>query len=165
MKIAIGSDRCGFEYKQRLIKYMESKDYEVVDVGTTKKIPSDSPYYAAKVAKLVAAKLCDYGVLICATGTGMVIAANKIDGVMCAMGYTDEVVSLSREHNDCNIIAFGQDYMDFEDVKRRVDIFIGTEFGDKKHHEYRVNQIKALEHGDDIRLQPVMDEIWVKDTL
>ena len=91
MKIAIGSDRCGFDYKRALIEYMKEKKIDYVDVGTLEKVPSDSPYFASKVGKLVASGDCNYGVLICATGTGMEIAANKIPGVMCAMGYTDDV--------------------------------------------------------------------------
>lgn len=162
MKIAIGSDRCGFDYKYALIKYMETKGIDYIDTGTLEKIPSDSPFFASKVGKLVACGECDFGVLICATGTGMEIAANKIPGVMCAVGYTDDVTRLSREHNDCNVIAFGQDYMKEEAVIRRFDIFINTNFGGMKHHAYRVNQIKALEKGEDIELQPVMDKKWVK---
>lgn len=161
MKIAIGSDRCGFQYKRRLIEHMLGKGFEVLDVGTVEEIPSDSPYYAAKVGKLVAEGEFDYGVLICATGTGMVIAANKIKGCMCAMGYTDNVTKLSREHNDCNMIAFGQDHMTYEDVERRFDIFISTDFGGKQHHVYRIGQIKSLECDREIELQPVMNEKWI----
>lgn len=162
MKIAIGSDRCGFDYKHALIEHMKEKGIDYVDVGTLEKVPSDSPYFASKVGKLVTSGDCNFGVLICATGTGMEIAANKIPGVMCAMGYTDDVARLSREHNDCNVIAFGQDHMQEKDVIRRFDIFINTDFGGMKHHAYRVNQIKALERGEEIELQPVMDKKWVK---
>ncbi len=162
MKIAIGSDRCGFDYKYTLIKHMKEKEIDFIDVGTLEKVPSDSPYFASKVGKLVASEKCDFGVLICATGTGMEIAANKIPGVMCAMGYTDEVTRLSREHNNCNVIAFGQDHMKEEEVIRRFEIFINTDFGRMKHHAYRVNQIKSLEQGEEIELQPVMDEKWRK---
>lgn len=164
MKIAIGSDRCGFQYKSKLISYMNSKGYEVTDVGIQEEVPSDSPFFASKVGKLVASGCCNYGVLICATGTGMVIAANKIIGIMCGMGYGDEVTKLMREHNDCNVIAFGQEHMEYKDIERRFEIFIHTEFADMKHHEYRVNQIKSLERGEKIELQSLIEKEWKKTT-
>ena len=160
MKIAIGSDRCGFQYKFRLIEHMRSEGYAVTDVGTYEEVPSDSPYYASLVGRVVASGQCDFGVLICATGTGMQIAANKIDGVMCGIGYEDEVTKLMRAHNDCNVIAFGQDYMEYTDVQRRFDIFVHTEFGEMNHHKYRVKQIRSLELGETIELQPIIDKKW-----
>lgn len=160
MKIAFGCDRNGLEYKNRLIKHAIDKGYEVLDLGTHEYVPCDSPYYASKVGAAVASGDCQFGVLLCATGTGMIIAANKIKGVMCAMGYGDEIAKLAREHNNANVIAFGQDHMGYKDVEKRFDIFVTTEFSGLKHQAARVEQIKDLEIGKEIELTPIMNPNW-----
>lgn len=160
MKIAIGSDRRGLEYKTKLIAHMEKNGHEAVDVGTYEAVPCDSPVFASQVGALVASGQCRYGILICATGTGMIMAANKVKGVLCGMGYDDEVTRLMREHNDANVIAFGQNRMDYEDVERRVDIFLRTGFVGL-HHTLRVNQIKDLEDGKVIEQSPIINKDWV----
>ena len=161
MKIAIGSDRNGLDYKTRLIKHLEN-NYEIEDVGTYEFVPCDTPVFANKVAKLVSSKECDFGILICATGTGMVMAANKTKGILCSIGYDDEVTRKMREHNDANIIAFGQLHMKYEDVERRVDIFLNTKFIGL-HHAYRVNQIHDIENGKEIQQTPILNNNWEKD--
>lgn len=160
MVLAIGSDRRGLDYKTRLIAHLKKAGHDVRDVGTYEAVPCDSPYFAAKVGRLVASGACDYGILICATGTGMVVAANKIKGVMCGMGYDDEVTRLMREHNDCNVIAFGQNHMRYEDVERRTDLFLNGIFVGQ-HHALRVNQIRDLEAGKEIQLSPILNPDWV----
>lgn len=160
MRIAIGSDRRGLEYKTKLTVYLEKKGHEVVDVGTYTAVPCDSPVFASKVGTLVASGQCQYGILVCATGTGMVMAANKVKGVLCGMGYDDEVTRLMREHNDANVIAFGQNHMSYEDVERRVDIFLKANFVGL-HHALRVEQVKALEEGKLIEQSPILNENWV----
>lgn len=164
MKIALGSDRCGFAYKAKLIDYLNKNGYETVDEGTYSEEPCDSPYYAMKVGKLVADGKCDYGILICATGTGMAVAANKIKGVMCAVGYSDEQTRKARQHNDCNVIAFGQDHMGYADVENRVRIFINEEFSGLRHQAGRINMIHDLEKGKEVKLQKIHNEKW-KDSL
>ena len=159
MKIAIGGDRCGFDYKMKLVKYMEENDYEVKDVGTYEYVPCDSPVFAADVGKLVASGDCRYGVLICATGTGIAIAANKVKGIMCGIGYDDEVTRKMREHNDANVIAFGAGHMKYEDVERRLRIFLGADFIGM-HHSLRVEQIKELEKGRMIHQSPLVNQDW-----
>lgn len=156
MKIAIGSDRRGFDYKQKLISYMTEKGYQVIDVGPyDDKYPVDYPIYGEKVGKLVTQGECDKGVVVCATGIGIMIACNKINGVRCGMGYTDEVAKLMREHNDANVIAFGQSQMTLEDVIRRFEIFMETPFsGD--YHCARIEQIQCLEHGKEICQSPFL---------
>lgn len=160
MKIAIGSDRRGLEYKTKLIAYLEKNGHEVMDVGTYQAVPCDSPVFASKVGALVASGQCQYGVLVCATGTGMVMAANKVKGVLCGMGYDDEVTRLMREHNDANVIAFGQNHMAYEDVERRVGIFLKANFAGL-HHALRVEQIRDLEEGKAIEQSPILNENWV----
>ena len=160
MKIAIGSDRCGFEYKTRLIEYLTKNGYEVIDEGTYKEEPCDSPYYAMKVGKLVASGECEFGVLICATGTGMAVAANKIKGVMCAVGYGDEQTRKAREHNNCNVIAFGQDHMGYADVERRTKIFLDEKFSGLQHQQGRIDMIRDLEDDKKVELQKIHNENW-----
>ncbi len=159
MKIAIGSDRNGLDYKTRLVRHLTECGYEIVDIGTNENIPCDSPVFAAEVGKLVASGSCRYGILICATGTGMVMAANKIKGILCGMGYDDTVTQYMREHNDANVIAFGQKHMAYGDVERRVDIFLKSEFIGL-HHAPRVEQIRALERGEEIHQTPIMNPEW-----
>lgn len=160
MKIALGSDRCGFAYKSRLIKYLNKKGYITIDEGTYEEVPCDSPYYAMKVGKLVAERKCDFGILICATGTGMAVAANKIKGVMCAVGYSDEQTRKAREHNNCNVIAFGQEHMGYADVEKRVQIFIEEKFSELSHQKGRIEMIYDLEEGKDIKLQNIYNLNW-----
>lgn len=160
MKIAFGSDRNGLEYKRRLINCVESMGYEAVDVGTHEYVPCDTPVFAAKVGQLVAAGECKYGILLCATGTGMIMAANKIKGVRCGMGYDDLVTKYMREHNDANVIAFGQKHMSYEDVENRVKIFLESDFVGG-HHAPRVQQVIDLENGKEIHQTPIMNPNWV----
>lgn len=159
MKIVLASDRNGLDYKKRLIQHLEEKGYELMDVGTYENVPCDTPVFAEKAAKLVASGECKYGILICATGTGMIITANKIKGVFCGMGYTDLVTQYMRQHNDANMIAFGQKHMGYEDVEHRVDIFLTTEFMGL-HHAPRVQQIRDIEAGKEIHQTPIMNPNW-----
>ena len=159
MKIVLASDRNGLDYKIRLINHLKECGYEIVDVGTYENVPCDTPYYAAKASKLVASGECKYGILLCATGTGMIMAANKIKGILCGMGYSDLVTKYMRMHNDANMIAFGQKHMGYEDVEHRVDIFLTTEFIGL-HHTPRVQQIKDLENGKEIHQTPIMNPNW-----
>ena len=164
MRIALGSDRCGFAYKSKLLKFLNENGYETIDEGTYKEEPCDSPYYAMKVGKLVAEGKCDFGILICATGTGMAIAANKIKGVMCTVGYSDEQTRKAREHNNCNVIAFGQDHMGYADVEKRVKIFIEERFSELQHQKGRIDMIHTLEEGNEVKPQKIHNENW-KDSL
>lgn len=160
MKIAFGCDKNGLEYKNKLIEHAKKIGIEVIDVGTKEYIPCDSPYFAAKVGKLVSSGECDYGILICGTGTGIAIAANKIKGAMCGVGYSDEETRLMRKHNDANIIAFGQDHMGYKDVQKRFDIFVSTPFSGLKHQAARIQQIKDIEEGKEIELTPILNPNW-----
>lgn len=156
MKIAIGSDRRGFEYKERLIAYLGQKGYDIMDVGPyDDKYPVDYPIYGEKVGKQVSSGACDRGIVICATGIGIMIACNKVDGIRCGMGYTDEVAKLMREHNDANVIAFGQSQMTFEEVKKRTDIFLSTDFL-ADYHCTRIEQLKCLEEKRELKQSPVL---------
>lgn len=147
MKIAIGSDRRGFEYKSKLSEHLKEQGHEVIDVGPYDNIyPVDYPIYGEKVGKLVASGDCARGIVICATGIGIMIACNKVDGVRCGIAYNDDVARLIREHNDANVIAFGQDHMSAEDIIRRTDIFLSTDFS-AGYHCARIEQLNDIEKG------------------
>ena len=132
LKISIGSDHGGLAYKEAIKKHLEGK-YEVVDVGTYSEDSCHYPQFGIAAAKLVSSGQCDFGIVVCTSGEGIMIAANKVKGVRCAMGYCDEVSALARQHNDDNMIAFGQKFMALEDVLRRVDIFLSTDFEGGRH--------------------------------
>lgn len=156
IKIAIGNDRCARDYKSRLIAYLESKKFEVIDCGTNMEKPVDYPIYGEMVGKKVSSGDCKFGIVLCGTGIGISIAANKVDGVRCGVAYTDEVAKLMRQHNDSNIISFGRKFMDYEDIERRTDIFLNTDFLGN-YHLTRIKQIQNIE--SNIELQTEFQEI------
>ena len=141
MKISLGSDHAGYAYKEEIKKYLESKGHEVIDVGTHSTDSCDYPIFAHEAAKKVADGTAEYGVLVCSSGEGIMIAANKIKGVRAGIGYNDEVAGLMRQHNNANMIAFGATFMKLPDVLRRVEIFLKTPF-EGGRHERRVNEIE-----------------------
>lgn len=145
MKIAIGSDHGGLDYKTRIKEYLVNKKYDVVDVGTFKQESCHYPIFAFDVGKRVASGECDYGIVICTSGEGVCIAANKVKGIRCGIGYNDEVARLMRQHNDANVIAFSQAFMDYNDVLNRIDIFLNTKF-EGGRHQIRVDMIKNFEN-------------------
>lgn len=159
MEIAIGSDRRGLEYKTRLTRYLEKEGYRVMDVGTYEDVPCDYPIFGEKVGKLVSSGKCAYGVVICGTGIGISIAANKVHGIRCGMAYSDDVARLMREHNDANVIAFGQSHMAYEDVERRTWLFLNTPFAEG-YHILRTNQIADIEEGRPLEPSPLLDKNW-----
>lgn len=144
LKIAIGCDHGAVDFKDQIVPYLKNKGYEVKDVGTYTHDSCNYPLYGALVGEAVATKECDFGIVLCTSGEGICIAANKIKGVRCGIGYNDEVSRLLREHNDANVISFGAKYMSLEDIERRIDIFLNTPFTGGRH-EIRVNMIKNLE--------------------
>ena len=144
MKIAVGSDHGGLEYKNAIAEHLKELGHEVIDVGTYSLDSCHYPLYGAEVAKKVSSKECQFGVVVCTSGEGISMAANKIKGVRCGIAYNDDVARLMRQHNDANVISFGQKFMALEDVLRRVDIFLNTEFEGGRHLT-RVEMINDLE--------------------
>ncbi len=144
MKIAIGSDHGGFEYKTRLIDDLSKENIELIDCGTFSLESCNYAEYALNVALKVSSGEVDYGILICSSGEGVSIMANKVKGIRCAILYNDEVAHLAKEHNDANVIAFGAKFMDYQDVKRRVEIFLNSKFEGGRHQK-RVDFIKKFE--------------------
>jgi len=144
MKIALGSDHAGFELKEAIKAYLTEKGHEVLDEGTHSAESVDYPVYAEKAANDVVTGKAEFGILCCGSAEGISIAANKVKGIRCGIGYNDEVTGLLRMHNNANMVAFAGRFMETADVLKRVDIFLSTDFmGDK--HLRRVNMIADLE--------------------
>ena len=141
MRIAIGSDHAGFLAKEEVAKFLKQEGYEVEDVGTYSKDSCDYPIFGRKVGELVASKNCEFGVVICSSGEGIMMAANKVKGIRCGIAYNDQTAELLRQHNDANVISFGANFMDIEDIKRRLKIFLNTDFLGERHQR-RVNLIE-----------------------
>jgi len=141
MKLSIGSDHAGYAYKEEIKKYLSRKGYEVVDVGTHSTDSCDYPLFGRAAAEKVAKKEVDFGILVCSSGEGIMMTANKVKGVRCGLAYNDDVARLIRQHNNANMIAFGANFMKLEDVLRRIDIFLATDF-EGGRHERRVNEIE-----------------------
>jgi ribose 5-phosphate isomerase B len=144
MKIAIGSDHAGFELKERIKKYLEKLGYDYKDFGTDNTESVDYPDYALKVAEAVAKKEYDRGILICGSGIGMCMAANKVPEIRAAFCPTVELAKLSREHNDANVLTFGARIIDEKTAKDIVKVWLKTEFAGERHLR-RVNKIKEIE--------------------
>lgn len=133
MRVSIGSDHAGFEQKQALVDYLKGKGVEVVDRGPANDDRVDYPDYAAPVARDVAAGAADFGVLVCGTGIGMAMAADKVPGVRAANIINPEFAALCREHNDANVITLSGRFVPLEENERILDTFLATDFGGGRH--------------------------------
>lgn len=144
MKIAVGADHAGFLLKEELRRELEQKGHEVIDRGTHSQQSADFPDYAELVARDVAEGRADRGILVCWTGVGMSIAANKVRGIRAALGTNPEEVDLVRAHNDANVLTLGAKFTDAATAQALVDIFLTREFEGGRHSR-RVAKIAALE--------------------
>ncbi len=144
MKIAMGADHAGFRLKQVLRDKLVAEGHQVVDLGTDSAESVDYPDFAAAVGSKVASAECDRGILVCSSGVGMSIAANKIPGIRAALGVSAEEVRLTRAHNDANVLAIGAIFTDEATARTLVDTFLDTGF-DGGRHERRVRKIDELE--------------------
>ena len=144
MNIAIGADHAGFVLKQQIAETLREAGHNVIDEGTDGTASTDYPDYAAAVGEAVASGAADRGILVCASGVGMSIAANKIDGVRAAMGFHPEEVVLTRQHNNANVLALGAKFTDAAAANRYVKLFLETGF-DGGRHQRRIDKISQLE--------------------
>jgi ribose 5-phosphate isomerase B len=144
MKIAIGADHAGFSLKEKLRQKLAGEGHDVVDFGTVSTESCDDPDFAQKVGRDVAQGRSDRGILVCSTGIGMAMAANKIDGVRAAPAQNDDEVKFTREHNDANVLTLGAKYLDENRALDLIDIFLKTEFAGGRHAR-RVAKIAQLE--------------------
>ena len=144
MKIAIGSDHAGFELKESLFEALDIEGAEVVDVGTENKNDSvDYPDFANKVSSLVLKGTADYGVLICGSGIGMSMAANRYPGVRAALCTDGLSAELARKHNDANILCLGARVLGSDTAKRALHRFLNTEF-EGGRHQFRVEKLGKI---------------------
>lgn len=132
-KIAIGADHAGVEYKLLLVQYLESKGYEIVNVGTDSTDAVDYPIYAKKVCEEVTSGRVDTGILICGTGIGMSMMANKQKGVRAAVCGDTKSAEFTRLHNDANVLCMGARIISFDLCERITEIFLDTNFMGGKH--------------------------------
>jgi len=144
MKIAIGSDHGGFELKAEIIKHLQGKGIEVKDCGTHSTESCDYPDLALNVTDEVTSKSSDFGILVCGTGIGISIAANKVPGIRAALCSDTFSAHATREHNDANILAIGQRVVGAGLALDIVDTFLNTEFQGGRHTN-RINKITEIE--------------------
>lgn len=146
MKIAIGNDHAAVELKNIIKEYVESLGHEVTNFGTDTKESCNYPEYGEKVANAVAAGDFDCGILICGTGVGISIAANKVKGIRAAVCTNEFCAEMTRRHNDANILCMGGRVISEEMAVKLTDIFLNTPF-DGGRHAKRIEQITAIENG------------------
>lgn len=144
MRVSIASDHAGFQQKEMLVGYLQALGHDVLDRGPANDARVDYPDFAALVAADVAAGDADTGVLVCGTGIGMAIAANKVPGVRAANVTRADFAALAREHNDANIVTVSARFVPFEENCEIIDAFLATPFGEGRHAD-RVAKITALE--------------------
>lgn len=145
MKIALGNDHGGYNYKNIVAKYLKENKYEFTDFGCDSLDSCDYPDYALKVARAVKDKDCDFGILICGTGIGISIAANKIKGIRAALCHDTFSAKAARAHNNANIIAFGERVIGSSLMLEILEAFLNTEF-EGGRHEKRVSKIANIEN-------------------
>lgn len=145
MKISIGCDHSALELKDAVINHLQSKGYEVVDRGTYTKDSCDYTDYGFKVAKDIQTGICERGIVICYTGIGMSIIANKVKGVRCALVGSKDAAILTREHNDTNCLALSAKYTGKALALEIVDIWLSTEFSHNERHQRRIDKISKYE--------------------
>lgn len=148
MKIALGSDHRGDHAVTSLAKHLREQGHEVILVGPCDGQSRDYPDEAFLVAKSVTDGNADRGVLVCGSGNGICIAANKVAGARAAIGYSIEAAEMARRHNDANVICFSGDHSDVNVIARSVDAFLRAEFEGGRHAR-RVKKIEAIERGED----------------
>ncbi len=144
MKIAIGCDHAGYQYKEIVKKHLEEKGFKVIDKGTYSEERVDYPVYGEAVANAVASGEADKGIVICGTGIGISISANKVKGIRAALCTNEYMARMARKHNDANILAFGARVLGIDVALGIVDEFFSTDF-EGGRHERRVNLIKEIE--------------------
>ncbi len=145
MKIAIGVDHAGFDYKDSLIKVIKSMGHSVEDTGTSSSESVDYPDFAEKVSRIVSCGDADAGILICGTGIGMSISANKVKGIRAAVCWNFRSATLAREHNSANVLCMGARLLSLENCIEITKTFLNTPPGSEKRHLNRINKIKKIE--------------------
>lgn len=145
-KIYLGSDHAGFELKEKIKDFLKNNGYNYEDIGPAEYSAGDDyPDYAVLVANEVS-KTGDFGILVCSSGVGMCITANKVKGIRAVNAYNAKIAQKSREHNDTNILCLGQDYIDIDTAKEIVKTWLATDFSPEEKHHRRVYKISKFEN-------------------
>lgn len=147
MKIAIGNDHVAVDMKNHIKGYLEAKGHEVIDFGAYTHERTDYPIYGKKVADAIVSKECELGILICGTGIGISMAANKVKGIRAAVCSEAYSAALTRCHNNANIIAFGARVVGTATAETIVDAFLNAEY-EGGRHQNRIDMITAIEEGN-----------------
>jgi ribose 5-phosphate isomerase B len=145
MKIALGADHAGYRLKDVIIPFIESLGHQVIDYGCSCSDSVDYPDYALQVCEQVAQGEADKGILICGTGIGMSIAANKVPGIRCALVHDLFSAKATREHNDTNVLALGERVIGPGVAEEIVKIWLETEFSEGARHQNRISKLKGIE--------------------
>lgn len=146
MKIALGADHGGVDLKDYLVNFLAQEGHEVADLGTHGHESVDYPDYAEAVAHMVAKGEAERGVVICTSGIGVSITANKVHGIRAAVCHNEDAAEFSRRHNDANVICFGQKYNTPYMASKMLNIFLSTNFEGGDRHCRRIDKMTALEH-------------------
>lgn len=144
MKIVIGSDHRGYNLKEDLIKFFKETSVDYKDVGTNSTESTDYPDYAKLVGVSIMNEGYNFGILICGSGIGVSIAANKVKGLRAVNATSNNMAEMARKHNDANVICFGSDFIDKDKAKRFLEIFINTEFEGGERHLRRIQKLENL---------------------
>lgn len=150
MKIVVGSDHRGFEAKEVIKAIVTQLGHECIDVGTDSNDPVDYPNYAYSAATAVAKNEADRAILICGTGIGTSITANKVKGIRAALCHDELSTQISRDHNDANVLCVSGDLIGDVLMRKMVEVWLSTEFSGGRHQR-RINKITAIEEGKDPR--------------
>ena len=145
MKVSIGCDHGALALKNKVVSHLEGKGYEVVDFGTYTNASCDYPEFAAAAARAVATGECEKGIVLCTTGIGVSISANKIDGIRCALLSDVWSAKMTRLHNDTNVMAMGAGVVGENLALEIVDTWLGTEFSGDERHQRRIDKMMAIE--------------------
>ena len=146
MKISIGCDHGAIELKNIVVEHLTKKGYEVADFGTYTTASCDYPEFAAAAAKAVASGECEKGIVLCTTGIGVSITANKVKGIRCALLSDVMSARLTREHNDTNMMALGAGIVGKNLALEIIDTWLTTEFSHDERHQRRINKLMAVEN-------------------
>lgn len=149
MKIAVGADHAGVGLKQELADYLRGLGHEIVDVGTAGTERTDYPIWGSRAGHAVVAGDAEFGVIVCGSGIGISIAANKVPGVRCVVCTEPYSAAMARRHNDANMLAMGERFVGVDMAKAIVDAFLGAEFEGGRHAE-RVALFTRLEAGQEL---------------
>jgi ribose 5-phosphate isomerase B len=143
MQIAIGSDHAGFELKQQLIEYLKNKQVNVFDKGCYSDERADYPDYGHAVANSLLNNEVNFGILLCGSGNGINMSANKHKGIRAALCWMEEIAKLARQHNDANILVLPARYISLEEAKKCIDVFLTEQF-EGGRHQLRIEKIDLL---------------------